>query len=138
MTPEIVVAVIVALSGGGGLVAAYRAWQDHRKGVREADAQQTSTAIDGFRSLVESLRSEVDRLKQDREQDKARIDRIEQQITVERDLKWLAIQHIRALNTWIAHHLPGAAPPAPPDALAEHIVYPYSPPSAPSASEETP
>lgn len=135
MTPEIVVAVIVALSGGGGLVAAYRAWQDHRKGVREQDAQETTTAIDGFRSLVESLRSEVDRLKADRVEDRARIDRIEQQITVERDLKWLAIQHIRSLHAWIAHHLPGAAPPAPPDALADHITYP-SPPSAPSATPE--
>lgn len=135
MTPEVVVAVIVALSGGGGVVAAYRAWQDHRKGVRESDAQETTTAIDGFRSLVESLRSEVDRLKQDREQDRARIDRIEHQITVERDLKWLAIQHIRALHAWIAHHLPGVAPPAPPDALADHIIYPTSPPTAP---EETP
>lgn len=135
MTPEIVVAIIVALSGGGGVVAAWRAWQDHRKGVREADAQQTTTAIDGFRSLVESLRVEVDRLKEARKEDQARIDRIEQQITVERDLRWLAVQHLRTLYAWITQHMPGSIPPAPPDALAEHIVYPYSPPSAP---EETP
>ena len=132
MTPEIVVAVIVALSGGGGIVAGVRAWQDHRKGVREADAQETTTAIDGFRSLVESLRSEVDRLKADRVEDRARIDRIEQQISVERDLRWLAVQHLRTLYAWIAQHVPGVPPPAPPDALAEHIVYPYPPKEDPS------
>lgn len=135
MTPEIVVAIIVALSGGGGVVAAWRAWQDHRKGVKEADAQQAVTAIDGFRSLVESLRAEVDRLKADRVEDRARIDRIEQQITVERDLRWLAVQHLRTLYALITQHMPGMAPPAPPDALAEHIAYSYSPPSAPEEGE---
>lgn len=126
MSTEVFVAAIVALSGGGGLVAAYRAWVDKRKGAQDA-------TMDGFRSVIGTLREEVDRLKQDREQDRARIDRVERQIAVERDLKWLSIQHIRSLYAWIAQHMPGAAPPPVPDPLTEHITYP----STMSPPEET-
>lgn len=140
MSTDVVVAVIVAASGTGGVVALYRVWVDHRKGARDA-------TMKGFQEVIDSLQEEVQRLKEarkddreqarrDREEDRARLSRVEQQIAVERDLKWLSIQHIRSLYAWIAHHLPGVAPPAVPDALAEHITYPASPPSAPT--EETP
>lgn len=119
MSTEVIVAVIVALSSGGGLVAGYRAWIDKKKGAQDA-------TMEGFRSVIGTLREEVDRLKQDRAEDRARIDRVERQIAVERDLKWLSIQHIRSLYAWITQHMPGAAPPPPPDALTEHIAYPIA------------
>lgn len=128
---EWILAAIAALTSGGGIVAGLRTWSDHRKGVRESDAEQSETALDGFRSLVADLRTEVDRLKQDREQDRGRIDRIERQITLERDLRWSAIQYVRVLLGWVAQVLPDATPPSVPDALADHVVYPTSPPSAP-------
>lgn len=124
---EVGLAVIAALSSGGGLVAGLRAWSDHRKGVRESDAEQSETALDGFRSLVADLRTEVDR-------QATRIDRIERQITVERDLRWSAIQYVRTLLAWVSTHVPAHSPPPVPADLAEHVIYPTSPPSA---TEET-
>lgn len=115
MSAEIIVAAIVALSGGGGIVALYRAWGDKKRGAQDATMQ-------GFKSVIDTLREEVDRLKQDREQDRARIDRVERQIKVERDTKWIAIQHIRALYSWITQHIPGVDPPTVPDELAPHVI----------------
>lgn len=120
---SVLIALIAALSGGGGIVAALRVWQDHRRGVREADADAAGAALEGFRALVADLRAEVDR-------QATRIDRIEHQITVERDLRWSAIQYVRVLLGWVSQVLPGATPPSVPGDLAEHIVYPSSPPSA--------
>ena len=131
---EVILAAIAALTSGGGIVAGLRTWSDHRKGVRESDAERSETALDGFRSLVADLRTEVDRLKQDREQDRGRIDRIERQITVERDLRWSAIQYVRTLLAWVSTHVPAQSPPPVPADLAEHVIYPTSPPSA---TEET-
>lgn len=129
MNSDVVVAAIVGLSSTGGVVALYRAWQDHKKGARDA-------TMSGFEAVIDTLREEVDRLKRDRLADSARIERIEAQIAVERDLKWLGIQHIRALYSWITQHMPGAIPPPVPDALAEHVIYPSSPPTA--SEESTP
>lgn len=125
MNPEsIIVASIVALSSGGGLVAFYRARQDKKKGVREADAAEATSAIDGFRALVTDLRSEVDRLKKDRALDSERIDQIEKQISVERDLRWSAIQYVRILLAWVTQHVPEEQPPAVPHDLADHVAVP--------------
>lgn len=124
MTSEAIVAALVALFGGGTIAAVVQGVVSHKKGVRDADVARDQTAIQGFKDLAESLRTEVDRLKEARESDSARIDRIEQQIAVERDMKWLGIQHIRALYAWIAQHMPGSTPPPPPEGLADHITIP--------------
>lgn len=121
-TSQVLIAALVALSGGGGLVAGIRAWQDKKKGAQE-------TTLEGFRSVIGTLREEVDRLKQDRESDRARIDRVEQQIAVERDLRWSAIQYVRILLAWVSQHLPGVDPPAVPNDLADHITVPRKDPT---------
>ena len=131
MNPDVVVAAIVAVSGGGGLVALFRAWQDHKKGARDA-------TMTGFEKVITTLREEVDRLKEDRTADRARIERIEAQITVERDLRWSAIQYVRVLLAWVSQHLPGVTPPSVPVDLAEHVIYTPSAVSAPSPEEPTP
>ena len=139
MNSDIVVTGLIAATGTGGVVAFYRVWVDHKKGARDA-------TMKGFQEVIDSLQEEILRLKEsrrddreqafrEREEDRARLTRVEKQITVERDLKWLSIQHIRSLYAWIALHLPGSAPPAVPDALSEHIIYPASPPSAPPPQE---
>ena len=61
------------------------------------DIQKASDIVTGFKDLAEELRKEVDRLKAAREEDRARLDRIEEQIKAERNTKWAAIQHIRNL-----------------------------------------
>lgn len=124
MSTEAVVAVIGVLFGGGTIAAIVQGIVSHKKGVRDADVAKDQTAIQGFKDLAESLRTEVDRLKAAREADSARIDRIEVQIAVERDLKWTAIQHIRSLYSWITQNITGVDPPAVPDELAPHIIVP--------------
>lgn len=130
MTPEAIVAGLGVLFGGGTIAAIVQAVVSHKKGIRDADVARDQTAIAGFKDLAESLRTEVDRLKEARESDSARIDRIEQQIAVERDMKWLGIQHIRALYAWITQHMPGSTPPPPPEGLADHITIPRKDPES--------
>lgn len=123
MTPEAVVAGLGVLFGGGTIAAIVQAIVSHKKGVRDADLARDQSVIAGFRDLAEQLRKEVDRLKAAREEDSARIDRIEQEIKRERNTKWIAIQHIRNLYAWITQHI-DADPPPVPDDLAAHITIP--------------
>lgn len=124
MSSEAILTLLVAVFGGGTAAAIIQGIVSHRRGVRDADVARDQNAIQGFRELTESLRGEVERLRADREEDRARIDRIEAQISVERDLKWSAIQHIRALYSWITHHITGVDPPEVPQDLAPHVVIP--------------
>ncbi|UEJ84024.1 hypothetical protein Bra3105_06845 [Brachybacterium halotolerans subsp. kimchii] len=114
--------LIVALFSGGGVAAIITAITSWRKGVREVDVNKEQNALAGFQALAESLRAEIERLKAGRAEDQERMDRIEKEIDRERDLRWVAVQHIRALYAWITQHMPGADPPAVPDALAPHII----------------
>lgn len=129
MTPEAIVAGLGVLFGGGTIAAVVQAVVSHKKGVRDADVARDQTVIAGFKDLAEELRKEVDRLKQAREEDRARLDRIEEQIKTERNVKWTAIQHIRNLYAWIVQHAPGAEPPAVPDVLAPHVIPPRKEPN---------
>lgn len=124
MSSDVVVPILVALFGGSTIAAVVQGVVSHRKGVRDADVAKDQTAIAGFRDLAEELRREIDRLKAARKEDSERIDRIEQQIKVERDTKWIAVQHIRSLYAWITQHIPGVDPPAVPEELAPHVIIP--------------
>lgn len=124
MSSEAIVTLLVAIFGGGTAAAIIQGIVSHQKGVRDADVAKDQNAIQGFRELTESLRSEVDRLKAAREADSARIDRIEQEISQERTAKWSAIQHIRVLYAWIMQHIPGLDPPTVPDDLAPYVIIP--------------
>lgn len=117
-----VVTLIVALFGGGGVAAVVTAITSWRKGVRDVDVNREQNALAGFQALAESLRAEIERLKAGRAEDQERMDRIEKEIDHERDLRWVAVQHIRALYAWITQHMPGADPPAVPEELAPHII----------------
>lgn len=124
MTPEAIVAGLGVLFGGGTIAAIVQAIVSHKKGIRDADVARDQTAIAGFKDLAEELRKEVDRLKAAREEDRARLDRIEEQIKTERNTKWQAIQHIRNLYAWITQHIRDVDPPPVPDDLAPHIIIP--------------
>lgn len=123
MTPEAIVTGLGVLFGGGTIAAVVQAIVSHKKGIRDADLARDQSAIAGFKDLAEQLRKEVDRLKAAREEDSARIDRIEQEIKRERNTKWIAIQHIRNLYAWITRHIDTDPPPVPED-LAPHITIP--------------
>lgn len=123
-TATLIAALITALFGGGGIAAVINSLASRKKGVTDAAVAKDQTAIAGFRDLAEDLRKEIDRLKTARAEDRERLDRIERQIAVERDLKWTAIQHIRSLYAWITHHIPGVDPPAVPEELAPHVIIP--------------
>lgn len=124
MTPEAIVAGLGVLFGGGTIAAVVQAIVSHKKGIRDTDVARDQTAVAGFKDLAEELRREIDRLKAARKEDSERIDRIEEQIKVERDLKWAAIQYIRSLHVWITQHTNGVDPPPVPDDLAQHITIP--------------
>lgn len=128
MSSEAIVTALVALFGGGTIAAVVQGFVSHKKGIRDADVAKDQTAIAGFRDLAEELRREIDRLKAARKEDSERIDRIERQIKVERDMKWVAVQHIRALYAWITQHIPGVEPPAVPDDLAPYVIIPRKDP----------
>lgn len=130
MSPEAIVAGLGMLFGGGTIAAIVQAVVSHKKGIRDADVASDQIAIAGFKDLAEELRKEVDRLKQAREEDAERIDRIEEQIEVERDAKWAAVVYIRRLHDWIAQHMPGSTPPPPPEGLADHITIPRKDPES--------
>lgn len=67
----IVVPVIISLVGGGGGVWAFmQARTSKQLGVRQNDLERESTTVTGFRQLVESLTGEVDRLREDRDEDR--------------------------------------------------------------------
>ena len=72
---------------------------------------------ESWERLVHRLEKRIERL------DK-RVEKVEAEVKVERDLRWLAIQHIRALYAWITQHIPGVDPPAVPDDLAPYIIVP--------------
>lgn len=124
MTPEAIVAGLGVLFGGGTIAAIVQAVVSHKKGIRDADVARDQTAIEGFRGLAEELRKEVDRLKRAREDDRARLDRIEEQIKIERDAKWDAARYIHRLHDWIAERMPGHAPPPVPDELTVYVTIP--------------
>lgn len=117
MSSDAIVTIIVSVFGGGALGALAQAVGSWRKGVRDADVARDQSAIQGFRELAERLSTEVDSLRE-------RLDRVEAQITVERDLRWTAIQYARSLLVWIAHHLPDETPPEVPTSLSDHISTP--------------
>ena len=125
MSPEAIVAGLGVLFGGGTIAAIVQAVVSHKKGVRDADVARDQIAIAGFKDLAEELRKEVDRLKAAREEDRGRLDRIEDQIKVERDVRWAAVIYIRRLHDWIAKHMheAGDMPPVP-DSIAEHVYPP--------------
>lgn len=124
MSPEAIVAGLGVLFGGGTIAAIVQAVVSHKKGIRDADVASDQIAIAGFKDLAEELRKEVDRLKQAREEGRARLDRIEEQIKTERNTKWAAIQHIRNLYAWITQHIRDVDPPPVPQDLAAHVIIP--------------
>ena len=119
-----VVGFLVALFTGGGIAGLITAISSRRKGIRDADVAEESVTVQGLKDLVTEMRAELTRLKEYRQDDLARIERIEKEIEVEKDLRWLAISHIRDLYSWIRKHLPSADPIPVPDALAPYVHVP--------------
>lgn len=119
-----VVGFFIALFTGGGIAGIITALSSRKKGIRDADVAEESVAVQGLKELTAELRTELNRLKEDRKGDLARIERIEKEIEVEKDLRWLAISHIRDMYAWISEHLPGAAVIPVPSALSPYIHVP--------------
>lgn len=97
--------------------------KSRQAGVTSADVQAQpaapapATPADSWRELVQSLQERLDKLDE-------RLERVETDLKIERDMRWLAIQHLRRLYSWIADHMPGHQPPPPPADLAPYIVLP--------------
>lgn len=99
-----------------------QARESKRAGVESKDVHAQAAAVppdpsEGWERLVQRLEARVSRLDD-------RIEKVEEEIKVERDLRWLAIQHIRQLYAWITKHIPGVDPPPVPDELTPYIVIP--------------
>lgn len=93
-----------------------------REGVDSEDVQAQPPAVppdpvEGWERLVERLEARTTRLEQ-------RLGEVEEEIKVERGLRWSAIHYIRRLHDWIAQYMPGHAPPPVPDELAPYLIIP--------------
>lgn len=60
--PQVLIAFIVAIVGGGGLVGLATAISSHWLGKQHADVEMTTTITDGFNILLMNQREENDRL----------------------------------------------------------------------------
>lgn len=65
--------LISLVGGGGGVWALMQARTSKRLGVEQNHIEKESTTVTGFRQLVESLTAEVERLREDRDEDRAEL-----------------------------------------------------------------
>lgn len=109
--------IAVAIIRQGG-----QARESKRAGVDSDDVHAQAAAVppdpsEGWERLVQRLEARVSRLDD-------RIEKVEEEIKVERDAKWAAIHYIRRLHDWIAERMPGHAPPPVPDELTVYVTIP--------------
>lgn len=123
MSDQIWVAVIstIGVLGVPIIIHTVQLRKSRQVGVKSEDVQAQPAAApapgDGWDRLVRSLEARVVKLEQGQE-------KLEQELSLERDLRWLAIQYIRRLHSWIAAHMPSGEPPPPPADLAPYIILP--------------
>lgn len=134
-TAQIIIAVLSTLGtiGAGAGVHFVQARKSREAGVKSEDVQSqppatTPDLLDVFRSLIEDLSAEIQRLREDQLEDREQIrltradlKATREEISAERTLRQSAIEYIRRLHHWIAAHMPGTDPPAVPHDLAPHV-----------------
>ena len=129
------IAIISGILGGGGaaIITAIASW---RKGVREQDLTEDTTALQGYKDLAAEYKADLAAMKAEMKsmqaENAARFERIERELSTERSTRWAAVQYARELVALIRRLLPDAPIPPPHPSLADHIIVPSSPP------EETP
>lgn len=135
-TAQIIIAVLSTLGtiGAGAGIHLVQARKSRDAGVKSEDVQSqppTPDPLDVFRSLIEDLSTEIQRLREDQLEDREQIrltradlKATREEISAEREVKWAAVAYIRRLHDWIAIRIQGSddMPPVP-EALASH-VYP--------------
>lgn len=85
------------------------------------DAHYTSILDAQFRLLVQPMRDRLEDQERRLERLQARIESLEQQVTVHRTKYWRAIAFIRELLSLLAHHAPEAAVPTAPTEISPDI-----------------
>ena len=136
----VVTIILAALGGTGGIAAVITSIASWRKGVREQDVTEDQTALQGWKNLAEERRQDLAQYKADMAELRAemrakdsendqRFERIELELSQERSTRWAAVQYARDLVSLIARRLPGTPIPAPPAALADHILIPGKDPT---------
>ena len=131
----VVTIVLASLGSLGGITAVIGSIASWRKGVREQDVTEDQTVLQGYKDLAEERRQDLAQYKADMAELRAemrakdlendsRFERIEAELSQERNTRWAAVQYARDLVSLIARMLPGTSIPAPPDSLAAHIHIP--------------
>ena len=109
ISPQVIVTVVSVLFGGGGVAALLKMFFDRSKGRREDALKQEQNSFAQLQEVIETLREEVDRLKasraedlEERRQDRARLDALEEQ---NRMYRWVLSEVLQRL-----HRMPEAIP----------------------------
>lgn len=114
---ELLFAVIGIVVGGGGIGAILQARESRRRGVTEAHVASQQLALTTLDTTVKALQSEVERLREDREEDRRALDelgRSNRLMDAERQATRAAVRDIAgALAEYIAWLEAGTGPPAP-------------------------
>lgn len=79
-----IVTLLVGLFGGGGIIGLANVLLSYRQGVRSSDVQRESMTVEGLKSLSAELRGDLDRLRDEREVDRERMDEQDKKIEAQR------------------------------------------------------
>lgn len=111
---QVVVAVIVAGLGGGGVASLIKARADRNRGVQEQALSEAAASEDWWQdrmriqmeAIVEPLRTEVTELR-------AQVAELRVEVEATRSRYWHAVRTLRTLYDWTRVHLPEKTPPSP-------------------------
>jgi len=106
----VVVAVVTFLG------TRYAAKQSSRAAARTADVQSRQVDVGEWKSLIDALRGEIERLT-------TRVESLEADRTLERAAHRSLLAYTRTLLAWAHRMLPNETPPMPPTAFVDELAY---------------
>lgn len=114
---DLVFGIVGIVFGGGGIGVFLQYRESKRRGVTESHVASQQLALQTLDTTVKALQSEVERLREDREEDRRALDdlgRTNRQMDAERRATRAAVRDIaRALAEYIEWLEAGTGPPAP-------------------------
>ena len=116
--------IIVALLGGGGVVAWVRANHDHKIGVAQQEAAEDDALSARWESLIRAqTESLIKPLQEQVASLTTKVDELDESLRQTQRRYWKSITYIRTLLTWVGRNLPhgSSTPPDPPEEIQSDI-----------------